>query len=311
MLGECVLSFPFLSFPILSYKMSSSVSFLAGLMVKLHEGVVWSVEEVQALKVAAGLLQVHESRESRETRVIKKIKTVESQQNTPIPTQILAPPVEELVLDATPVEAKPVEVVAEVKPVVVVAEAKPVESYSPPKINPTYCIARKVSKDTIAGTDVFKMKQCPRLRVKGGVLCSKCTEFLEEWKKNPKKKSKWEGTLNEVPLDHLHVEGSKWFHEKYPTGLPSNPPTNILNEEAKEPQEECVLVDAPAKEVKWATLKHEGMNYIYNVRDRRVYKADITKEGEDQILWDSYEGKWRNGEIDPHYEENEEEVYDD
>jgi hypothetical protein len=47
--------------------------------------------------------------------------------------------------------------------------------------------------------------------------------------------------------------------------------------------------------------------YIYNLRDHRVYRADITKEGEDQILWDSYEGKYINGEIDPHCEENEDE----
>ena len=125
--------------------------------------------------------------------------------------------------------------------------------------------------------------------------------------KNPKKKSKWEGALNETPLDALHVEGSKWFHEKYPNGIHreiSEAPMEV------EPQQECVLVSAPIKEVKWAALKIDGIHYMYNLRDRRVYRADITKEGEDQIMWESYEGKWRKGEIDPHCEENEEECSD-
>ena len=296
---------------LLTFILTMSISFLAGLMVKLHESTAWSVEEVQTLKIAAGLLQYHEAKDAKhdEKRIVKKIKTIESQHNTPVPSQMAPSPVEELVLNPVPVvpEVPVVPAVSAFPEVPVVPTTS--KLYTPPEIDPNYCIARKV-KDVIPGTDVHTVKQCNRRRAKGEVLCPICAKFLEDWKENPKKK-KWEGVLTETPLDHLHVEGSKWFHEKYPNGLPMQTQTEAEVPVPADPQQECVLIDAPAKEVKWASLKHDGINYIYNLRDRRVYKADITQEGEDQILWESYEGKWRNGEIDPHYEENEEECWDD
>ncbi len=320
-----------------------SVQFLANLMVKLHEGVAWSAEEVQTLQVASGLLTVHESRrpsESVERRVVKKIKTVESQHNTPIPTQLVAPPVEEFTLDAVegveiPEATKAPEVETKVAEAAKATEAKAVETkapevktvaeptkttYTPPPILSTHCIARKVTKDILPGTEanpVYKVKQCPRFRGKDDVLCSKCNEFLVEWKSNPKKKGKWEGALNETPLDHLHVMGSKWYHEKYPSTAATSTTVSVAPIPVEsiapipEPVPECVLMNVPAKEVKWATLKIGGVHYIYNLLDRRVYRADITQEGEDQIMWESFEGKWRNGEIDPHCEETEDPCYDD
>jgi hypothetical protein len=161
-------------------------------------------------------------------------------------------------------------------------------------------------KNVLPGTDankVYEAKQCIRVRAKGELLCPKCEEYYTAFKEKSKGKANWEGFINEKPLDHLHVAGSKWFEEHYPTGLPAPVEVQVPSDPA---QETVLAENAPVLEIKWATVKISGIQYIYNTYDRRIYRADITKEGEDQILWDSFSGKYINGEIDVYAPETEE-----
>jgi hypothetical protein len=66
--------------------------------------------------------------------------------------------------------------------------------------------------------------------------------------------------------------------------------------------------NAAVVEVKWAKMKLNGINYIYNAEDRRMYRADISKEGEDQIMWEDYAGRYINGQIDVFAPEEEEDA---
>jgi len=167
------------------------------------------------------------------------------------------------------------------------------------EIQEGYCLARKEG-EVISGTEgakVYREKQCPKKAQKGGTMCKVCEKMEENHKANPKDK-KWLGRMGEALPEHAHMVGSVWFREKYPEGLPT--------EEHVEPVEESVVSSEGVKEILWIPLMHDGFAMMRNVKTRNVYKADTEKEGEDMILWSEYVGKWMDGEVDYHAEEDEE-----
>jgi hypothetical protein len=176
------------------------------------------------------------------------------------------------------------------------------------EISAKHCLARMVQKNkVIPGTEdnkVYEAKQCIRLKAKGQLLCPKCEEYYTAYKEKAKGKANWEGFINEKPLDNLHVVGSKWFHEHYPGGLAQT--TELPTPVPSDPAKETILAEnAPIVEVKWATIKLNGVHYIYNTHNRNIYRADVSKEGEDQVIWESFGGKYINGTIDSYAPETE------
>jgi hypothetical protein len=269
----------------------------------------------------------------------KKIKTLEAVAATPAAAAAAAAAADQVILLESSAPEVPVPVVETVAPEVPVPVVQTVPpevpaaaatityiSYIPPPVDPKRCAARKVDdKSLVVGlpgtAKVFNVKQCVRYPAKGESLCPKCKEFQTKWSEGKDSKCKdWKGLLADAPLDCLPVVGSKWFRTTY---------ENVRVAGAAAPEEAAVVeetgdaVSAPklpetvledthkVQEVKWGSLKLEGVNYIYNLKDRRIYRADITKSGEEQIMWEHFEGKWRNGEIDYYAEENEDSCFDD
>lgn len=267
--------------------MSVTLSFLAGLLLKMYEKQSWTADEMDTLKSV--------------------LSTETETQEVPMES-------------AVPLEApKKVKKVKKVEPLPE-ALAQPAPAPAVLIISQKHCLARMVQKaKPLSGTEdnkVYEAKQCIRLRAKGQLLCPKCEEYYTAYKEKSKGKGKanWEGFINEKPLDGLHIVGSKWFDEHYPAGLPqqvalatSLVTTFVTTPVPCDPAQETVLAEnAPVLEIKWATVKIGGIQYIYNTYDRRIYRADVSKEGEDQILWDSFSGKYINGEIDVYAPETEE-----
>jgi hypothetical protein len=124
----------------------------------------------------------------------------------------------------------------------------------------------------------------------------------EQYRESKGKDKKWLGRVGEKMLDHVHMYGSVWFHQKYPDGL------GTAEETKEEPKEviESVLSSEELKEVLWAPFVYDGIAMIRNLKTHNVYKADSEQEGEDMILWEEFMGKWRDGEIDSTAEEDEE-----
>ncbi len=283
------------------------IPFLAAMLLKLNAGEKLSSSDISAL-TAAIMDPVPEAPLAP----------------APAPVIVVEPVVAPVVEPTVPVHHAPKIKKIKTEPAKVAAEP-PVQKEEPPEplqISPKHCMARMVQqKKVIPGTEdnrVYEAKQCIRLRAKGELLCPKCEDFYKAYREKSKGKNNWEGFLNETPLDHLRVVGSKWFRENYPHGLPTNTTTANTTTEITtanitetttantHPTTETVLVpNATIKEVKWANWKKDGIHYIYNIRDRRIYKADVSKEGEDQIMWDSFEGKFIHGEINFYEEENE------
>ncbi len=321
---------------------NTSLAFLAGLLLKMHEKQSWTAEELSSLQsmvkapevaemapaapevaemapaapevaekapeVAKVVPEVAEKPPAPEPEAlkheapkkVKKVKKVASEESiapAPAPAPV-ANPVPTEVIPAAPKEP-------EVIPVAAAPELV---------ISPTHCLARMVQKTkVIPGTEankVYEAKQCIRKRAKGELLCPKCEEFYTAYKEKSKGKANWEGFINEKPLDNLHIVGSKWFQENYPAGLPTGMPSVATpafpTSAPSDPEKETILAEnAPIVEVSWTRIKIGGIHYIYNSADRRTYRADISKEGEDQIIWDSYCGKYINGKIDSYAPESE------
>ncbi len=299
------LPLPFHSFPIMSVV---DIPFLAAMLLKLNAGGAGSLSasDVDALTSA-----------------------IMNPVDTEAPVKVPEPAVPTVPAAPEPVHQAPKIKKIKTEPPVVVAPpaAPPAAPATVPEtvqtISIKHCLARMVQqKKVIPGTEankVYEAKQCIRLRAKGELLCPKCEEYYKAYREKSKGKNNWEGFLNETPLEHLRVVGSKWFQENYPHGLPGTNTTAItdsadstttetITETANtaNPATETILVpNTTIKEVQWANVKIDGIHYIYNLRDRRIYKADVSKEGEDQILWDSFEGKYIHGAINYYEEENE------
>jgi hypothetical protein len=312
-----------------------TIPFFATLLLKMHAGEAWNNEEVQVLQLASVLFKTHrgistaehdtedsailnsivckpvavpQEQEEAKHEVPKKVKKVKKVEANPVETIKVS---ETPAAPAAPAAPSNISVSPTPAPIptAIATVALPIAP-APLEISTKHCMARKVDeKSFLPGTEankVYEVKQCNRNRAKGELLCPKCEEFYTAFKDKSKLKKKWNGFINEIPLEHLHIVGSKWFTEAYPMGLSEIPTTGVAVTHAvpSDPAQETVLENKAIQEVKWATVKLNGIHYIYNIRDRRIYRADISKEGEEQIQ--NYEGKYINGEIDPYAEETEE-----
>lgn len=316
MICACViLSFQVFPFNPLLYKMSD-LSFLAGLMLKLHSGQSWTAEEIASLRVLAPpvITEIKPdvgpdnavNNESTCKSILEVLQTAPESVSEPpkheAPKRVKKVKKIEPTVSETPAEVVPVEV-----PIPISVPEIQVPIQTKIEISAKHCLARMVQKNKIVpGTEdnkLYETKQCIRLKAKGQLLCPKCEEYYTAYKEKAKGKANWEGFINEKPLDHLHIVGSKWFYEHYPGGL--DPTAEVALPIPSDPTQETVLAEnAPVVEVHWTNIKIGGVNYIYNTEDRRIYRADINKEGEDQILWDDYAGKYINGRIDSFAPEN-------
>ncbi len=70
-----------------------------------------------------------------------------------------------------------------------------------------------------------------------------------------------------------------------------------------------VAADAPAKDVEWISFFYEGEPRVRNVHTGNCYQVDTSKGGSDlesMVCRDKYEGRWKDGKLDPYTEEDEE-----
>jgi hypothetical protein len=282
----------------------SDISFLAGLLLKLHSGQSWTDEEVASLRVLGPQAP---ALELVVTAVVEDLAEVVVPKHEGPKRIKKVKKLEEETKEAPKEESKEQPKVLTMEdPVLALALAQaPVPLL---EISAKHCLARMVQKNrVIPGTEdnkVYEAKQCIRLKAKGHLLCPKCEEYYTAYKEKAKGKANWEGFINEKPLDTLHIVGSKWFHEHYPGGLVQT--TEIPTPVPSDPAKETILAEnVPVVEVKWASIKLNGVYHIYNTVDRRIYRADLTKEGEDQIIWESFAGKYIDGAIDTYAPETE------
>ncbi len=293
--------------------MNVDIPFLASLLLKLHSGQAWTAEDVAALQSVALNAVPNAVPKTAPNTVPKPAPNVVPNTAAAAPTTTPKEPslsIEKLLepIYETPLTQAPTPVLALATAQATQAPAAATAT-KPLEISARHCLARMVQKkNVLQGTDankVYDVKQCSRVRAKGELLCSKCDEYYTAYKEKSKGKANWEGFINEIPLDHLHVVGSKWFKEQYPAGIPDATIIPTLPE-VPDPTKETLLENTPVKEVKWVLIKINGIQHIYNSYDRRAYRADVTKTGEDQILWDQYEGKYIDGTLDSYAEETEE-----
>jgi hypothetical protein len=278
MFGMCVPPPPPSFFPNMSF---ASIPFLAASLLKLSRGEKLSAEETDRL---SGLAEVPDVPKSpNKIKIISKAAT---------PVAPAAP--------AAPAPAAP-------------AAPAPTTSYTVTKVDAKLCIARKVDdKDHIPGTDAAKVypeKQCIRKRAKGELLCNICAKMEEKWQESKGRDKKWHGRLGDPVPEHLHIVGSKWYHEKYPHGITATS-AEAAAPAPPAPENETLLdEEAPVKEIVWKLQTIEGVPMIRHLKNGRVYKADMNQEGEDRILWDQYQGRWNDdeGEIDYYAPEEDDE----
>jgi hypothetical protein len=268
-----------------SFKMT--LSFLASVLFKHLHGEKPDEPTLQKLRELASQYCVEEPKaeepnaeepEVQETKKVRKIKTkVENALLKPVDADMEAP-VEEVLS----YRLRSSEIVEE------------------------NCKARKEG-DVVPGTEgnkVYREKQCPKKAQKDGSLCKVCARMEEQFRESKGKDKKWLGRVGEKMPDHVHMNGSTWFHQKYPDGLIDS--KEEPKEEFKEVEESMFSTEEP-KEVLWIPLMIDGIAAIRNVKNGNVYKANLELEGEDMIQWSDFMGKWRDGELDSTAEEDDEE----
>jgi hypothetical protein len=68
-----------------------------------------------------------------------------------------------------------------------------------------------------------------------------------------------------------------------------------------------VAATSAPRDVEWVTFISDGVPLIRNTKSSNVYQCDTSKHRlEDMVLRDKFEGKWRDGRLDPYAEEDEE-----
>ena len=76
---------------------------------------------------------------------------------------------------------------------------------------------------------------------------------------------------------------------------------------AKKSKKTSVAADGGAKAVEWVTFLSDGIPLIRNTKTGNVYQCDRTKHRlEDMVQRDKFEGKWRDGRLDPYANEEDE-----
>lgn len=73
------------------------------------------------------------------------------------------------------------------------------------------------------------------------------------------------------------------------------------------PRKVAVAADGAAKEVEWVTFIVDGTVLIRHTKTANVYQCDRSKHRlEDMVQRDKFEGKWRDGRLDPYADEEDE-----
>lgn len=177
-------------------------------------------------------------------------------------------------------------------------------------INPSLCQARKVNdKEFIPGTEadkVYAEAQCMRKKQADSDFCKFCAATHEKWRSSGGKEKKWAGRVDEPIPDHLHILGSAWFKKTYPRGLETATTGGHIT--SPPPATDVVLDDSvPIQVLEWEAFSFQGSTLIRHMKDGRVYKADMSKEGMERIVFSQFQGRWKDGDLDIYGLEEEEE----
>jgi hypothetical protein len=74
--------------------------------------------------------------------------------------------------------------------------------------------------------------------------------------------------------------------------------TNIPTIQTSKPQSEYVTLQKTLAKPQWICFQEDDVYMIRNVKSGRVYRADLTKKGNDIIQMQEYIGRWKNSSLD-------------
>jgi hypothetical protein len=302
-----------------------SVSFLAGILLKYIEGAKISSDDLDSLRNLCGAEPSATATATSTTKPsatepsvaepAKKVRKIKAKLEEKLEESLLAPV--DLIPEA--VSAAVVVVPGAVSTANADDEPKIVQqseqSFRVQTIDKKLCVARKIDKTHIPGTEnakIYAERQCNKKPATGSKLCKTCQSMDEKAKASGKDKTSWLGRLSDPIPDHLHIIGSKWYKTKYPNGLPAvldmkNTPADEESCSIEEPITESIIEKGPAIDMEWLALQHDGIPMIRNIKNGKVYRADLNKEGDDMIIWSQFIGRWKDGEIDYYAEEDNDE----
>ncbi len=128
-----------------------------------------------------------------------------------------------------------------------------------------------------------------------------------------KKRREWLGAVDgEIP-DHAPFVGGSWFEKKFPNGISSHVSTSSSQpvstntqfesqkeeETIEEPKEESVAEESvPTQTEQWKLYIQNGISYVINTNNNKVFKADMTKSTcKEMVMHDEFVGVFQDGMI--------------
>ncbi len=167
--------------------------------------------------------------------------------------------------------------------------------------------------------------------------CKRNQEYFLTKNKDKNYYRDWHGYIDGEMMEHSQFYGGKWFAAKYKKGLssetlaalniqssvtstttasavatsdvtsaPSAKPnvdtSSVVSEETlvteNEIQESVADETAAVVTEEWRPYAHQGINYVWNVKTRKVYTADLSKPFGAEMKTDNYCGRFINGMLD-------------
>lgn len=286
--------------------MASSISVLAGILLKMNRSQAVTEDELQQLAAFASQATAVEA-----TAAGAATATATATAAAPKPAPKATKKIVKKIQEATAAERAlldPVEFEGSSS-----RQTDIEKSYKINTISPSLCQARKVNdKEFIPGTEpnkVYAEIQCTRKKATGSDFCKFCGATEEKWRTGGQKEKKWAGRVTEPVPDHIHVVGSAWYKQKYPQGLNVSRKVTMPIEP---PVTDVVLDDSlPIQVIEWEAFTFQGTPMIRHMADGRVYKADMSKVGAERILFDHYQGRWEDDDLNIYALETDEEESDD
>lgn len=278
-------------------RMASSLSFLATILLKMNQSQSLTDEELQTLQQLQELNRIgsQPSPSSLTGSSTQKISTTKASENK---SDKKANSVKKIVFKKPQMNQTSQSVADSHEHCTTtnnVSSSIIEKPYRIQLVNPSLCQARKVNdKEFIPGTEANKVYaeiQCVRKKQTDSEFCKFCSAIFDKWKTSGGKEKKWAGCVNEPIPDNLHILESKWFKNTYPHGIPT---VQLL------PSSTDVVLNnsVPLQTVEWEVFNFEGVPMIRHIKDGRVYKADMAKEGLERIVFTQYQGRWKDKELE-------------
>jgi hypothetical protein len=191
-------------------------------------------------------------------------------------------------------------------------------------IDSTRCTGRRIdTENPLIGTRkdddgsngmIFPEKQCTRKPSPGSKLCAGCATKDAEYKADPSKNNaSWQGRLDEETLyPRAKIVGSELFLKRYPNGIPTTTATPVAitavtavtsaktkTKKAAAVVATTVAADVAPVEALWSSFQHEGRTHIRNLKNNKVYFANLSANSpEENAVKEQYVGRWTGDHVE-------------